>query len=306
MPSPLDWSKIQVRLSSCARVRCEPGWRLGPNWGRNLADFDLWLVWAGKGRMQTRSGELVLRPGTCLWMRPGGQYEATQDESDRLGVNFVHFMLHDTDGRPQLDSEAIPGEVREVENLAFFEAGMNRIIELRRRLMLGPPVARDENGELPELLLQGLLRDFEAGAVPDQTKPLPGLPKHHREVIFRQVARIYESPAVAPDVCEMAKQSGYSPDHFSRVFKAVTGQTPQAMKIEARIERARQLLAESSLSVGMVAGAVGYDSVFFFSRQFKEKTGMSPTAYRRQPPSARPRSKLPTNTITTRGTGGPR
>lgn len=228
--------------------------------------------------MQTNSGELVLRPGLCLWMRPGGRYEATQDESDRLGVNYLHFMLHDHEGRSLLDSPAIPAEVRESEDLPYFETVTSRIIELRRRELMN-----HHSGEagaktaVPELLMEALLREFEAGAA---TAPA-GLPKHHREVIFQQVARIYESPASVPEVRELARETGYSPDHFSRVFKQVTGQTPQAVKIQARIERARQLLSESSLSIGMIASALGYDDVFFFSRQFKEKTGISPSEYRR-------------------------
>jgi AraC family transcriptional regulator, arabinose operon regulatory protein len=86
-------------------------------------------------------------------------------------------------------------------------------------------------------------------------------------------------------VRELARETGYSPDHFSRVFKQVTGQTPQALKVQARLERARQLLTESSLSISMIANALGYEDVFFFSRQFKEKTGRTPTAYRKGGPA---------------------
>ena len=48
------------------------------------------------------------------------------------------------------------------------------------------------------------------------------------------------------------------------------------------MERARLLLAESSLSVGMIAEALGFRDVFFFSRQFRQRTGLTPTAYRKQ------------------------
>lgn len=281
MPSRIDWSKTTVRLSRCARVRCELGWQLGPAWSKSLADFDLWLVWAGRGRMQTDRGELILRPGLCLWMRPGSRYEAVQDESDRLGVNYIHFMLHGQEGRPLLNSPAIPAEVREVEDPSYFETVTSRIIELRRRALMRDSREPAGTEGIPELLMEALLREFEAGVESDRAGELGGLPKHHRDVIFRQVARIYESPASVPEVRELAREAGYSPDHFSRIFKQVTGQTPQGLKLQARIERARQLLTESSLSIGMIAAALGYEDVFFFSRQFKKKTGMSPSEYRR-------------------------
>jgi AraC-like DNA-binding protein len=69
-------------------------------------------------------------------------------------------------------------------------------------------------------------------------------------------------------------------DHFSRVFAKVTGRRPQEWIIEARLARARQLLAETGLTVSQIAEALGFRDVFFFSRQFTQRTGQTPTAYR--------------------------
>jgi hypothetical protein len=76
-------------------VRCEPGWHLGRDWSRGLHDYDLWYVWAGRGQHERSRGTAVRWPGTCVWMRPGRRYEAEQDSVERLGVNFIHFELHD-------------------------------------------------------------------------------------------------------------------------------------------------------------------------------------------------------------------
>lgn len=66
----------------------------------------------------------------------------------------------------------------------------------------------------------------------------------------------------------------------SRVFKQVTGSLPRDFIIQVRIDRAKQLLRESSLSIGEIADALGYPDVFFFSRQFKNRSGLSPTHFR--------------------------
>ena len=52
--------------------------------------------------------------------------------------------------------------------------------------------------------------------------------------------------------------------------------------IRARIERARRLLEESSLSLEQVASSLGYTDVYFFHRQFKAVAGVTPGRWRRE------------------------
>jgi len=95
----LRWDKLRVRFNSIGRVRCEPGWRLDPEWWRRLADYDIWFVWAGRGRFEAPGGAFTLRPGALLWLRPGERYMAAQDAGTRLGISVFHFDLLDMRGR---------------------------------------------------------------------------------------------------------------------------------------------------------------------------------------------------------------
>ena len=79
----------------------------------------------------------------------------------------------------------------------------------------------------------------------------------------------------------MARRLHCSPDHFTRTFRAATGQTPQRFVVAARIAAAKSLLRTSSLSVTAIADSLGYGDVYFFSKQFRRETGVPPTAYRR-------------------------
>jgi transcriptional regulator GlxA family with amidase domain len=108
-----------------------------------------------------------------------------------------------------------------------------------------------------------------------------GIDHHHRDVVLEAAAQIRESPGRVPTIAALAKRAGYSVDHFSRVFLKVTGARPQDYAISARIDRARQLLSESNLTIGMIAEALGFRDIFFFSRQFRQKTGQTPTEFRR-------------------------
>jgi AraC-like DNA-binding protein len=85
----------------------------------------------------------------------------------------------------------------------------------------------------------------------------------------------------APTVAAAAKEAAMSPCHFIRTFKAVFGATPRQARIDARIERARQLLALDTASVTEICFAVGFSSLGSFSALFARRVGVAPSAYRR-------------------------
>jgi len=74
-------------------------------------------------------------------------------------------------------------------------------------------------------------------------------------------------------------QVGYS--WFRKAFKAYTGMAPGQYLIQLRIEKSKELLTGTALSIKEVAYELNFDSSFYFSRLFKEKTGMTPNQYRR-------------------------
>lgn len=83
------------------------------------------------------------------------------------------------------------------------------------------------------------------------------------------------------DLDRMAAAAGVSKFHFSRAFKAVYGETPVRFLTRRRVERAKDLLRTSNLTVTEVCMLVGYSSVGSFSSRFSELVGMSPSTFQR-------------------------
>jgi AraC family transcriptional regulator len=81
---------------------------------------------------------------------------------------------------------------------------------------------------------------------------------------------------------ELACIACFSRDHFSRVFKTITGLTPCDYIISKRIERAQFLLLTTDLSQNQIIDQTGFRSASYFSRIFKKFTSYSPTQYRLQ------------------------
>lgn len=84
-------------------------------------------------------------------------------------------------------------------------------------------------------------------------------------------------------ITDLAVIAGVSRFHFARMFKATTGMTPYQYVLERRIERARNLLRRSALSIGEVAAATGFSDQSHLSRHVKRRYGVTPQAYRASP-----------------------
>lgn len=70
-----------------------------------------------------------------------------------------------------------------------------------------------------------------------------------------------------------------SPYHFARAFKQTLGMPPHRYHMNRRVERAKGLLTERSVTE--VALALGYAETSSFSSGFRRVTGMTPTEFRR-------------------------
>ncbi len=83
-------------------------------------------------------------------------------------------------------------------------------------------------------------------------------------------------------LADLAELLGLSAEHFCRAFKASTGLPPHAWLVARRVERARELLETTGLSVEEIAAQVGYAEPSHLARMFRRAHGVSPTQYRRE------------------------
>jgi AraC-like DNA-binding protein len=80
----------------------------------------------------------------------------------------------------------------------------------------------------------------------------------------------------------VAREAAMSPFHFIRQFRALFGETPHQWRIQARLDRARRLLALGDCSVTDICMEVGFSSLGSFSALFARRTGTAPSVYRRR------------------------
>lgn len=73
---------------------------------------------------------------------------------------------------------------------------------------------------------------------------------------------------------------GYSPSHFSALFKKQTGHAPLTYLNLLKIQQACLLLDETDMKINQICHKIGIDDSYYFSRLFSKIMGMSPRDYR--------------------------
>jgi transcriptional regulator GlxA family with amidase domain len=149
-----------------------------------------------------------------------------------------------------------------------------------------PDALPEERQARADALVLAALVELDAASASPPDALVWGTRKHHQSQVVATMQRVWEDPVNVPTVADLAASAGYSVEHFSRIFRQLSGYTPQAYILRARTVRASEMLFNTSLSVTEIARRLGYSSPQFFARQFKSQTGMTARQSRenRSPP----------------------
>lgn len=110
----------------------------------------------------------------------------------------------------------------------------------------------------------------------------PDIPKVRggKENIRRAEEFLRENITSRYSLEEVSRAANLSTYHFIRVFRSVTGKTPYEYLLDAKIEKARELLRSGKMTVTEVCLACGFNNVSHFTSTFKKKVGVTPSRYR--------------------------
>jgi AraC-like DNA-binding protein len=78
---------------------------------------------------------------------------------------------------------------------------------------------------------------------------------------------------------ELARQAGFSKEHFRRECLRETGRSPIRKLTQLRMQRAKTLLKSTRLKVSAIADLVGYSNAFAFSSAYKKWEGSAPSLH---------------------------
>jgi len=214
-----------------------------------------------------RPGSLSLVPaGVCPVMRAETDFDLVMCALDSELVSALDSEL---EGRPE-------GELRLRVN--FLDPAAQQLMTL---LLADANEGFSTERLYTEYLAQALaVRMLYQGR---QTSPetnnrgSSALPRH----VLRRIIERMRCFSCDLSLQALANESGYSRVHFVRMFRAATGYSPHNYLLNLKLERARELLRNPSISLIDIALDCGFSSHSHMSRLFHKIVGVTPSAYRR-------------------------
>ncbi|MBB3760036.1 AraC family transcriptional regulator [Xanthomonas arboricola] len=247
------------------------------------ATFTLWVQLRGRAWVESKEGRFRLRAGDWIAFDKESHPTVQADRSALcVGVSLDGDSLQSL--AELTDATLYPGRSQ-------LSRG-----DLRIALRLWRNAAAQSGGASarPLLLhLAAMQRDFIA-----QEQRCPGRSRSRRRQVFgrMQRARLYlegNSDRVVR-IAELAQLTNFSSWYVSKTFQSLYEESPQALSARLRLERASDLLRDTSMMIGEVAAASGFDNCCSFARAFRARFGVSASHYRDQttnpPDSAKPRN----------------
>lgn len=254
--------------------------------------FDYELLYLEKGGLTVRIDNVIhtIKPGDIVLFKPGKEHEFLES-SGECWMPHIHF-----DALNEEDFEEVPINFKSRSECSEQEARWIREDVLGNILQI-PDVIRIENhGEVVKTLQQLIhayeRRDLDYYILQKslvlkllyliikglEASESTHLRAHHKslDAVATLIMDRFDQTILLEDLSKTATLSVF---HFSRLFKQKYGLTPHQFQMRYRIEKAKELMIYSPLSVSSVAEKVGYGSVYAFSKAFKQIEGISPRKF---------------------------
>jgi AraC-like DNA-binding protein len=153
---------------------------------------------------------------------------------------------------------------------------------LCRRIVLGQPV---DALEVEEAVLE-ILDQVLACAHARRRPPMGPVTRNEREMAERASSVLSQRTTTRPGLSVIARESGVSVFHLSRVFRKVTGRTLAKHHLQLRLMASLDALLESGISIRDIAAHHGFAGHSHYSSVFRRVFGVAPSDFRRMPARA--------------------
>jgi AraC-like DNA-binding protein len=233
--------------------------------GRILDEFQFLYISEGSGRLRSFEGEFMLRAGSLIVLLPGEKHRYAPVPETGWTEYWIGF------------TGTVPLRWLEKGNL---ERNITVYSILNQKEILIPfeeavDFTRNRRRALRQFLISCVTRIL--ACICEDRCIKSDSPVYD---IIEQSKSIFEESIYHPmDMDELTRILNINYQTLLDRFREKMGMTPYQYFLQLKINKAKELLREGTLSIKEISYKLSFDSPYYFSRLFKKKTGVSPSQW---------------------------
>ena len=251
---------------------------------------DFWeLVYADKGDLicSIEDNEIVLKEGEVIFHKPGVTHAHRADGRRAPNVFIISFeckneaIRYFEDRHMAVDKSllrfifAIIDEGKRTFDLPYSDPELKKMKLLENPALGGQQLIKN----YLELLLINLMRnETEKNRTEAVFLPREKFDERISDQVIEYMKEHVTEKLSVDDVCAIMH---YNKSYVFRQFKKTTGSSLMVYFTKMKIQRAKEMLRETDLSINAISDRLSFEDPNYFSKTFKRVTGYTPSTYRK-------------------------
>lgn len=233
-----------------------------------LPEYQVLYITRGQGEFQSaKGGRRKITAGSVFLTFPGDRHRYRPTPSVGWDEMWIGFNGEFAD---QLLRNGFFTPAKPVFHTGMDETIRNAFMSVLNRVRMQPPGYQQLAASNVMEILGATLTAHRVGAGEGQ----------YRELINHARMTLDLETAQSQTTRDLALSLQLSPAQFRRLFKTHTGMSPYQYYLQSRINRAKVLLSETTLTIKEIASMLHFENPYHFSNAFKQKTGKPPGQWR--------------------------
>ncbi|MFD1773973.1 AraC family transcriptional regulator [Paenibacillus rhizophilus] len=259
-------NNLDLNLYTCGREACINKYSYGP---AIRSGYIIHYILKGKGIFKVHDKIYHLGKNEAFLIEPNIliYYEADADDPwEYTWVGFQGIKAKEYLNRTSLSTD----------NPVFSPYDDKRLASCIEHL-----IAASKNNSNRDLLLNSKLYEFLYLLCEMYPNREVNIAERQQKYIEEAMLFIEQNYSHNITIHEVAKYISIDRSYLHRLFKHYLNKSPQEFLLNIRMEKACQLLRDSSLKIGDIARSVGYNDVLLFSKTFKKMKDCTPSEYKK-------------------------
>lgn len=232
--------------------------------------YQISFILKGESRFDVGGVVRTMKKGQMLLCHPGKQHSIYNFSDWNLNTIELKFLVHDDD---------LNAKIMNIDSFVDLPNIQHYIKLLYNEGLHHENLYQDYCNVYLFMILLSIIRNDETAYLPEDD---PEGDTTRKSIIinnFEEYIKAHFQDDLTLSI--IAGALGYNANYLCQCVKAHFDMSPMRYLYSYRMQRARDLILYSELSLNQVALETGFKTIHHFSNMFKKQFGMSPGSYRR-------------------------